>query len=185
MLFRSGVHQYVAGALPLPIKLMAGLAGIHGSKDKGIALLRDCGERGVITSVEARTALALFLRREAKYDQAEEVNESLKRQYPHNFLFWLEAANLQKDAGRAQEAIALYRDLLRHAQRPGYFTNAHLQLAWFGLGDTLRGQRDGAGAVDAFEHVLEQPTVSPDLKRRARLGAGMEYDRMGDRKSVV
>jgi tetratricopeptide (TPR) repeat protein len=178
------VHQYVVGALPLPIKLMAGLAGIHGSKEKGIALLRDCGEQGVTTSVEARTALALFLRREAKYDQAAEVNESLKQQYPHNFLFWLEAANLQKDAGRAQQAIALYRELLRHAQRPGYFTNAHLELAWFGLADTLRGQRDAAGAVDAFEHVLEQPTVSADLKRRARLGAGMEYDLMGKREQA-
>jgi tetratricopeptide (TPR) repeat protein len=179
-----GVHQYVVGSLPLPIKLMAGLAGIHGSKEKGIALLRDCGEHGVTTSVEARTALALFLRREAKYDQAAEVNESLKHQYPHNFLFWLEAANLQKDAGRAHQAIALYRRLLQQAQRSGYFTNAHLELAWFGLADTLRGQRDAAGAVDAFEHVLEQPTVTADLKRRARLGAGMEYDLMGKREQA-
>jgi hypothetical protein len=176
-----GVHQYVAGSLPLPIKLMAGLAGIHGSKEKGIAMLRDCGEHGVTTSVEARTALALFLRREAKYDEAAAVNESLKRQYPHNFLFWLESANLQKDAGKAQQAIALYRELLEQSEHPGYFTNAHLELAWFGLADTLHGQKDAAGAVDAFEHVLAQPTVSPDLKRRARLGMGMEFDLLGKR----
>jgi hypothetical protein len=179
-----GVHQYVAGALPLPIKLVAGLAGIHGSKQKGIAMLRDCGEHGVTTSVEARTALALFLRREAKYDEAAEVNESLKRQYPHNFLFWLESANLEKDAGKAQQAIALYRALLQQSEDPGYFTNAHLELPWFGLGDTLRGQKDSAGAVDAFQQVLRQPTVSADLKRRARLGAGMEYDLMGKREQA-
>lgn len=176
-----GVHQYVAGSLPLPFKLMAGLAGIHGSKEKGIAMLRDCGEHGVTTSVEARTALALFLRREAKYGEAAEVNDSLQRQYPHNFLFWLESANLQKDAGKAQQAIALYRELLQQSEHPGYFTNAHLELAWFGLADTLHGQKDAAGAVDAFEHVLAQPTVSPDLKRRARLGTGMEYDLLGKR----
>lgn len=176
-----GVHQYIVGALPFPIKMMAGLAGIHGSKEKGLVTLRDCGKRGVTTSVEARTALALFLRREAKYAEAAEVNDSLKRQYPQNFLFWLEAANLQKDAGHAQQAIAGYRELLSKAEHSGYFTNAHLQLAWYGLGDTLRGQRDAAGAADAFERVLAQPTVSPDLKRRARLGAGMEYDLMGKR----
>ncbi len=177
-----GVHQYVVGSLPLPIKLMAGLAGIHGSKDKGLALLRDCGEHGVTTSVEARTALALFLRREAKYDEAAQWNESLKKQYPHNFLFWLESANLQKDSGRAHEAIALYRALLHQAEHTGYFTNAHLELAWYGLADTLRGQRDAAGSADAFEHVLMQPTLSPDLKRRAQLGAGMEYDLLGKRE---
>ena len=179
-----GVHQYVVGSLPLAIKLLAGLAGIHGNKEKGLAMLRDDGEHGVTTSVEARTALALFLRREAKYDEAAEWNDSLKRQYPHNFLFWLESANLQKDAGKAQQAIALYRALLDQARHTGYFTNAHLELAWFGLADTLRGQRDAAGSVDAFEQVLVQPTVSADMKRRARLGAGMEYDLMGKREQA-
>lgn len=179
-----GVHQYVVGSLPFPIKLMAGLAGIHGSKEKGLALLRDCGEHGVTTSVEARTALALFLRREAKYSEAAEWNDTLKSEYPHNFLFWLEAANLQKDAGHAQQAIAQYRELLERSRQTGYFTNAHLELAWYGLADTLHGQKDAAGSADAFEQVLRQPTVSPDLKRRAQLGAGMEYDVMGKREQA-
>jgi tetratricopeptide (TPR) repeat protein len=179
-----GVHQYVVGSLPRAIKLVIGLAGIHGSKEKGLDMLRDDAQRGVTTSVEARTALALFLRREAKYDEAAEWNDSLKQQYPHNFLFWLESANLQKDAGRAQQAIVLYRALLDQSRHAGYFTNAHLQLAWYGLADTLRGQRDPAGSADAFEHVLAQPTVGPDLKRRAQLGAGMEYDLLGKREQA-
>jgi tetratricopeptide (TPR) repeat protein len=179
-----GVHQYVVGSLPAAIKLMVGLAGIHGNKEKGLAMLRDDGEHGVTTSVEARTALALFLRREAKYDEAVMWNDSLKRQYPHNFLFWLESANLQKDAGNAQQAIVLYRALLDQSRHAGYFTNAHLQLAWYGLADTLRGQKDAAASADAFEHVLAQPTASPDMKRRAQLGAGMEYDLMGKREQA-
>jgi hypothetical protein len=179
-----GVHQYVVGSLPLAIKMLAGLAGIHGNKQKGLALLRDDGKYGVTTSVEARTALALFLRREAKYGEAAQWNDSLKRQYPHNFLFWLESANLQKDSGNAQQAIALYRGLLEQAQHRGYFTNAHLEQAWYGLADTLRGQRDAAGSADAFEHALAQPTISPDLRRRAQLGAGMEYDLLGKREQA-
>jgi hypothetical protein len=57
-------------------------------------------------------------------------------------------------------------------------------LAWFGLADTLRGQRDAAGSADAFERVLAQPTISPDLERRAQLGAGMEYDLLGKREQA-
>ncbi len=176
-----GVHQYVVGSLPLAIKMMAGLAGIHGNKEKGLEMLRDDSEHGVTTSVEARTALALFLRREAKYGEAAKWNDSLKQQYPRNFLFWLEAANLQKDAGNAPQAIELYRALLDQSRHANYFTNAHLELAWYGLADTLRGQKDAAGAADAYEHALAQPTVSPELKRRAQLGAGMEYDLLGKR----
>jgi tetratricopeptide (TPR) repeat protein len=179
-----GVHQYVVGSLPFAIKMLAGLAGIHGNKQKGLELLRDDGKYGVTTSVEARTALALFLRREAKYGEAAEWNDSLEREYPHNFLFWLESANLQKDAGHAQQAIVLYRALLDQSRHAGYFTNAHLEQAWFGLADTLRGQREAAASAEAFEHVLAQPTVSPDLKRRAQLGAGMEYDLMGKREQA-
>ena len=51
-------------------------------------------------------------------------------------------------------ALALYRELLDHARHPGYFTNAHLQLAWYGLADTLRGAgRSGQFVADgkAFE----------------------------------
>ncbi len=179
-----GVHQYVVGSLPGPIKLMAGLAGIHGNKAHGLSLLEDDAQHGVTTSVEARTALSLFLRREAKYDDAAHWNETLKQQYPRNFLFWLEAANLQKDAGRAPAAIVEYRALLQQARHAGYFTNAHLQLAWFGLAETLRGQKQDAEAATAYQQALAQPTVSPELKRRAALGAGMEYDLIGRREQA-
>ncbi len=176
-----GVHQYVVGSLPGPIKLVAGLAGIHGSKEKGLTLLRDDAVHGVTTSVEARTALSLFLRREAKYDEAIHWNETQKREYPKNFLFWLESANLRKDEGKAQEAIALYRALLTEAKRPGFFTNAHLELPWYGLADTLNGQKDAAAAADAYQQALLQPNISADLKRRAQLGAGQAYDLLGKR----
>ncbi len=180
-----GIHQYVVGSLPRAFKLFAGVAGIHGDKQKGIAMLRDAGQRGVITSVEARTALALFLRREGKYDQAAAVAQSLKDQYPHDFLFWLEEANLRKDAGDANQAIAGYRALLQQAKKPGYFPNAHMEMAWFGLAETLRGQGQSAAAAAAFRGAVAQPSISPDLKRRAQLGLGMEYDLLHQREKAV
>jgi tetratricopeptide (TPR) repeat protein len=176
-----GVHQYVAGCLPLAFKLMAGLMGEGGSKQKGLAMLREAGQYGVITSVEARTALMLFLRREAKYPEAAQVAKSLKDQYPRDFLFWLEEANLMKDAGDANHAIARYRATLEQAKKPGFFPNAHLELAWYGLGDTLRGQHQTAESAAAFSQVALQPGVNMDLKRRAELAAGEQYDILNQR----
>ena len=176
-----GVHQYVAGCLPLAFKLMAGLVGEGGNKQKGLAMLREAGQYGVITSVEARTALMLFLRREAKYPEAAQVAKSLKDEYPRDFLFWLEQANLMKDSGDANQAIARYRATLEQAKKPGYFPNAHLELAWYGLGDTLRGQHQTADAAAAFSQVALQPGVNVDLKRRAELAAGEQYDILNQR----
>ena len=180
-----GVHQYVAGSLPLAFKMMAGLVGEGGSKQRGLALLREASQHGVITSVEARTALMLFLRREAKYPEASEIARSLRSEYPRDFLFWLEEANLMKDAGDAPQAIAKYRATLEQAKKPEYFPNAHLELAWYGLADTLRGQHETAASATAFVQAAQQPGVNLDLKRRAELAAGQQFDILKQRDQAT
>jgi tetratricopeptide (TPR) repeat protein len=180
-----GVHQYVTGSLPLGIKILAGVAGITGSKSKGIQDLREAGDRGVISSVEARTALGLFLRREARYDEAIAVTRSLTEEYPRDFLFRLELANLTKDAGQGKEAIAEYEQLLAQAKKPGFFPSAHLELAWFGLGDTLQGQKNYAEAAVAYNQATTQPTISVDLKSRCDLNSGKMYDLLNERDMAL
>jgi tetratricopeptide (TPR) repeat protein len=180
-----GIHQYIVGSLSFGLKLVAGAAGITGSKSKGIEDLRDVGAKGVITNVEARTALGLFLRREAKYDEAIAVTRTLTDEYPRDFLFWLELANLTKDAGRGPEAIAAYRRLLDQAKRPGYFPSAHLELAWFGLADTLQGQKNYAEAAEAYNEATAQPTISMDLKGRCDLNSGKMYDLLNERDMAM
>lgn len=171
-----GVHEYVVGSLPTPLKLMAGLVGMGGSKAKGIEYLRFDGQHGVITKTGANTSLALFLRREAQYPEAITVIQRLTTQYPRDFLFHLEYANLLKDSGQGQPSIAAYKELLQQAQTPGYFPNPHLEMAWYGLGEALRGQTDYAEAADAYRQAALQPTISPLLKRRTELAAGEMYD---------
>jgi tetratricopeptide (TPR) repeat protein len=180
-----GVHQYVTGSLPLGIKIVAGAAGITGSKSKGIDDLRESGELGVITTVEARTALGLFLRREARYEEAIAVTRSLTEEYPRDFLFRLELANLTKDSGQGNQAIAEYRRVLEQARKPGYFPSAHLELAWFGLADTLQGQKNYAEAAEAYNQATLQPTISLDLKSRCDLNSGKMYDLLNERDMAL
>jgi hypothetical protein len=92
----AGVYEYVVGALPWPFKLMIGFAGITGSKSTGLAMLWDAADHGAITRVEARTAIALFLRREGRYKEAIKVVQELEKEYSHDYLFCLEEANLRK-----------------------------------------------------------------------------------------
>jgi tetratricopeptide (TPR) repeat protein len=181
----TGVYDYVVGALPWPFKLMIGFAGITGSKSAGLALLWDAANHGVITRMEARTAIALFLRREAKYGQAIDVVRSLRNEYPHDFLFCLEEANLRKDAGEGMAAVQAYRQVLEDAAKPGYFASAHLELAEFGLGDALRGQRHYDEAAHAYEQAAATPAVGSELKIRALLAAGQCLDLAGQRPLAV
>jgi tetratricopeptide (TPR) repeat protein len=179
-----GVYEYVVGALPLPFKILIGFAGIHGSKATGMEMLRDAAARGVISSVESRTCMMLFLRREAKYQEATQIAQSLVAQYPRDFLFRLEVANLQKDAGEGLTAISSYREVVDLAKKPGYFPATHLELVYFGLGDSLRGQKMYADAVEAYRAGAYQATTSPELKRRCLFAAGEVYDLMHDREKA-
>ncbi len=181
----AGVYEYVVGALPWPFKLVIGFAGITGSKSKGMEMLTDAGNRGVTTSIEARTVIALFLRREGKYQQAIQVVRGLKKQYPHNFLFCLEEANLRKDAGEGMDAVAAYREVLADDGRPGYFADARLELADFGLGDALRGQRHFDEAAQAYEQAGWTKDIGPELKIRSLLAAGECRDMNGERSLAI
>jgi tetratricopeptide (TPR) repeat protein len=180
-----GIYEYVVGALPWGFKLLVGFAGIHGSKTDGMALLQDAAARGVITSVDSRTAMMLFLRREAKYGQAITVAHGLADQYPRDFLFNLEIANLEKDNGEGMTAVWAYQHVINLAERSGYFANAHVELAYFGMGDSLRGQKHYPEAVGAYRHAAYSPTTSPELKRRCLLAAGESYDLAGQHAQAV
>ncbi|MGO9317125.1 MAG: tetratricopeptide repeat protein [Terracidiphilus sp.] len=181
----TGVYQYVVGALPWPFKLMIGFAGITGSKTRGLEMLNDAGNRGVITSIESRTVIALFLRREAKYKEAIEVVRGLKSLYPRDFLFCLEEANLRKDAGEGMAAVEAYREIIADSNKPGYFAQARLELAYFGLGDALRGQRHFKEAAQAYEQTAGTKNVGPELKIRSLLSAGECHDMEGERQQAV
>jgi tetratricopeptide (TPR) repeat protein len=180
-----GTYQYVIGALPWGFKLLFGFAGITGSKAKGMEMLQDDFHRGPMTAIEAGTVIALFLRREAKYQEAIQVVRSLEAKYPHDFLFHLEEANLRKDAGEGMAGVTAYRTLVNEAAKPGYFPSSHLELAYFGLGQALSGQRHFAEAAQAYEQAAFLPGTGAELKRRSLVEAGKERDLNGERSLAV
>lgn len=180
-----GVYEYVVGALPWPFKFLIGFAGVTGSKSKGLELLYDDANRGVITSAEARTVIALFLRREGRYKEAIQTVRTLKAQYPRNYLFSLEEANLRKDAGEGMAAVEAYRQILVDSARPNYFVQVRLELTYFGLGDALRGQRHYSEAAQAYEHAASASNTSPELRIRSFLAAGECRDLNNERPKAI
>jgi tetratricopeptide (TPR) repeat protein len=181
----TGIYEYVVGALPFPFKLVIGFAGITGSKSKGLELLNDVANRGIMSTVEARTVIALFLRREAKYKEAVQVVRTLVDEHPHNYLFRLEEANLRKDAGEGMDAVKAYEEIVNNAGKPGFFVSARLELTYFGLGDALRGQRHYSDAAVAYERAAGTPSVGTELKIRSLVAAGQCRDLNGERQRAI
>ena len=180
-----GIQQFAAASLPRFVRMMIGIMGLGGSKEKGLAMLREAGAHGVATGVESRTALSLFLRHDGRYPEALQVQRGLADQYPHDYLFQLEVANLLKDEGQGLQAIDAYKHVLQLAQKPGYFIDPRLQMAWFGLGETQRGYNDIKGAADSYTQAASQPNCSDWLRKRAQLNAGQMDDLLHDRAAAL
>ena len=180
-----GIQQFAVASLPRVVRLMVGIAGVGGSKEKGLDLLREVAAHGIVNSVEARTALSLFLRHDGRYPEALAVEQTLVQQYPRDYLFRLEAANITKDKGDGPAAIVAYRAVITDAARPNYYYDPRLQMAYFGLADTLRGQNDTAGAAANYVEAAKQPKASEWLRRRAELNAGEMFDLLHQRDHAI
>ncbi len=180
-----GIQQFAVASLPRFIRIMVGIAGVGGNKEKGLNLLRESAAHGIVTPIESRTALSLFLRHDGRYPEAIVVQKGLADQYPHDYLFRLEVANLTKDSGNGPAAITLYQQVIADAQHPGYFVEPRLHMAYWGLADTQRGQNQVADAAQNYLNAASQPTCSDWLRRRAQLNAGQMFDLLHQRDKAV
>lgn len=180
-----GIQQFAVASLPRIIRMMIGIAGVNGSKEKGLDLLRECAAHGLVNNIESRTALSLFLRHDGRYAEAVSVQHGLAEQFPHDYLFRLEEANLTKDEGNGAAAIAIYKRVLEDARKPGFFIDPRLQLTYFGLADTLRGQNDLPAAAQNYMEAAAQPNCSEWLRKRAQLNAGEMFDLLRRRDQAI
>jgi hypothetical protein len=180
-----GIQQFAVASLPRFVRMLVGIVGVGGNKPQGLDNLRQAIAHGVVTPIESRTILSLFLRHDGRYPEALAVQRSLAEEFPHDYLFRLEVANLLKDEGHGLEAIAEYQHVIADAQKPGYFADPRLQMAWFGMADTQRGYNDIKGAVAGYMQAAMQPNCSDWLRKRAQLNAGEMYDLLHDRSNAV
>jgi tetratricopeptide (TPR) repeat protein len=170
-----GAHNYVVGNLPWGVKAAASMVGLGGNKDKGLQYLKECGQGNGETSIDAQILLAVFLRREHRYDEALPIVRGLVPRFPQDVLLALEEGHLLRAASRNEEATAVYRKIWQ-AGRDGHYPGLHYEIAALSLGDLLRSQKDYSGAAAAYEQVGQAPQPDSEALQKANLGAGEMYD---------
>ncbi|HEY1658251.1 MAG TPA: tetratricopeptide repeat protein [Candidatus Sulfotelmatobacter sp.] len=179
-----GAHNYVMGSLPWSVKVAVALVGLSGSKEKGLEYLREVADSSSENKVDAKVVLAIFLRRERRFDEARSLMHDLTARYPRNYLFPIEEANLYRSAGHPQEAVDCYRKVWQNG-RQGKYDGKHYEIAAWGLGELLRSQKDYSGAAAAFEWVSEASNPDTETLQKANLAAGEMYDLLQKRDMAM
>lgn len=179
-----GTHLYIVGSLSWPVKVAASVAGLSGNKQKGLDYLRQASASPHIeVAADAKILLALFLRREQKYGEALQVVNGMENAYPRNFLMATEYAHLLNASGHGPEAIIAYRKVLSGCHNNVY-VGCRTEIAAYGLGEALRGQRDYAEAAQAYDMAASSGKDS-ELRQRATLAAGEMYDVLQKRDTAL
>lgn len=179
-----GVYNYIVAALPIYERVVAFMLSIKGSKAEGIESIRQAANAGGEASVDAKTALSLFLAREHQYPEGLSLVHELYRSYPRNFHFGFSEANLLRASGKTPEAVAAYRDLLDLGQKNA-FPHARLERAAMALGQTLRDEGNYVAAASAFESVTQIVGADREEVAKAKLQAGEMYDLLTERDAAI
>ena len=165
-----GMYNYIVASLPWHIKAAAFVIAISGNHDDGIQYLYGAASGGGESSVDAKSFLGVFLTRERRYTEAMSLVRSLHSTYPENFLFAVGEANLLRKSGQLPVAAEAYRKLLS-TQHEWIGRDAPIELAAFGLGETLRVQNDYSGAFAAYKMVNTFPHVDGKMAATAEESA--------------
>jgi tetratricopeptide (TPR) repeat protein len=192
-----GLYDFTVGSLPLPVKLIAGVAGFRGSKKRGLATLERVTKEGHWIRDEARTLLIVLYTREKRYAEAAAYAKELAAKYPRNYLYRLEAADalvsqaaLERQANHTtttaaeNEAFATFDSLLRDKAVRDTAARA-FDLIHFKYGEALMTAGHYDRAAKEFLAAAEVAGAQQGLATMAHLYAARALDLEGKRNDAL
>jgi len=176
-----GLYEYVIDNLPGGLKFLARLAGLKGSKEKGIEHLELVTRQGKYTSDDARVVLLGIYSKEKKLDRALELISYLVKQYPRNYIFGMERAGMLYRTGKPEDGAQAYADLLKDDR----VATQAIDLVNFQWGETLHDRQDFTQAIARYKEVQRWAKSDPSLVSLSHLHTGEALDAMGKRDEAM
>jgi len=193
-----GLYDYTVGALPLPVKITAGMFGFRGSKKRGLATLERVAKEGNWVHDEAKTLLIVLYTREKRFAEAAAYAKELAAKYPRNYLYRLETADalvsqaaLERQANHSTaltttetEAFATFESLLKDKvvrdTAVRYFDLIH-----FKYGEALMTAGQFDRAAQEFLASASAPGAQQGMVTMAHLYAAKALDLAGKRNDAL
>src|SRR5437868_870777 len=176
-----GLYEYVIDSLPFGWRLLARVAGLKGSKKKGIEHLELVTQKGKYAADDARVLLIGIYTKEHQPERALEIISQLAAKYPRNYLFGIERAAMLYRMNRADEGGSVYAELLKDGRIAAQATDL-INYQW---GEALAARGEHAAALEKFNAVARWPKSDADLVSLAHLRAGQALDALGKRQEAL
>ena len=176
-----GLYEYVIDSLPFSWRFLARLAGLKGSKKKGIEHLEMVTQKGKYAADDARVVLIGIYSKEGQPERALELISHLAAKYPRNYLFGIERAGMLYNMGRADEGSRAFEGLLKDERIAGQAAD----LVNYQWGEALAAKGDYAKAVERYNEVARWSKSDEGLVSLSHLHSGQALDAMGKRDEAI
>ena len=193
-----GLYDYTVGALPLPVKIMAAVANVRGSRKRGLETLERVGREGRLERHISRLVLITLYKREKRYAEAVERARELSASYPRNYLFRLAQADAlvsqaadYKRTGQAtlaanaeREAFAIFDSLLK-SEPPANLSPPPGDLVHFVYGEALLKMGMPSPAAQHFLAATSSARAETSIVTVAHLRGAQALDLAGKRREAL
>lgn len=193
-----GLYDYTVGALPLPVKIAAGMFGFRGSKKRGLATLERVAKEGNWVHDEAKTLLIVLYTREQRFGEAAAYAKELAAKYPRNYLYRLETADalvsqaaMERQANHSntittteREAFATFESLIKDKAVRDTAVR-FLDLIHFKYGEALMTAGQFDRSAQEFLASASAPGAQPGMVTMAHLYAAKSLDLAGKRNDAL
>jgi tetratricopeptide (TPR) repeat protein len=180
-----GMYRYGVSTLSWPWRLVAGIAGFGGGKDRGLRMVEEAAAFESDVQTNALFTLIVIYNREGRYDEALRAITRLQGMYPRNRLLWLERGSTALRAGRGADARTALEEglaILANDPRPRAF-GEDARWRWaHGASLILSGRTESADRELRQALALEGPAW---LRGRAHRELGKVEDLRGDRAAAI
>lgn len=176
-----GFYEYVIDSLTFGWRLLARVAGLKGSKKRGIEHLELVAKSGKRASDDAQVVLLGVYTRESQYERALEIIGQLATRYPGNYLFGIERAAMLMRLGRKDQGQTAFAELLKNDQADRA-VNDLINYQW---AEGLFTLKEYAAALERYTAVVRWAKSDPGLVSLAHLNAGRALDAMGKRSQAL
>jgi len=193
-----GMYDYIVGTLPLPVRMLASIAGPHGSKKRGIQTLERVAKEGQWTRDDAKVLLIAIYKKEKRFPEALALSRELHEKYPRNYLFNLETADslasqaaIERRASKGKEAAAMeseavstFETMLHERSAAGAAPRA-LDLIHVRYGEALILMGHAGHAAREFLIATTVKDADAGTVSRAHLRAAQSFDLAGMRTEAL
>lgn len=181
-----GMYEYIVGSIPWYLKWLAAIAGYHGTKEEGFKDVELAVTRGEYVKTDARILQMVLLMREERSADALRDAQELHRDFPRNYIFQINIAQILEKMGQTDQAASEYLDLVRQAEekKPNYNL---LPLATFryAVGNKFFRMGRLPLAREQFQKSLGAPDTPERERALSQLRLGQILDLEGKRTEAL